>query len=217
MLPSHFCWLALPGQPGSLGDRIIAVLEKSPPRTKGRGMHHYVKNAVASQAVECSPPGQPWGLGHDALISVTFRAVLLKETLCIFWAALLPGTRSIYAPDSHGVNNYIGRDHRIQNFFKCSLAAATNFWRKELRREDFPPSPPFFFVPDFSGAQRRRERRGVSSHGQCFLAASRRIRVARAGPCSGRRRRRRAAPLGSRNSSQPSTDRISSAPMTANS
>jgi hypothetical protein len=151
MLPSHFCWLALPGQPGSLGDRIIAVLEKSPPRTKGRGMHHYVKNAVASQAVECSPPGQPWGLGHDALISVTFRAVLLKETLCIFWAALLPGTRSIYAPDSHGVNNYIGRDQRIQNLSKCSLAAATNFWRKELRREDFP-APLFSFVPDFSGA-----------------------------------------------------------------
>jgi len=96
MLPSHFYWLAAPGLPGSSGDRIIAALEKSPPRTKGRGMHHYVKNAVASQTVQYSPPGQPWGLGHDALISVTSRAVLLKETLCIFWAALLPCTKSIY-------------------------------------------------------------------------------------------------------------------------
>ena len=90
MLPSHFYWLAAPGLPGSSVDRIIAALEKSPPRTKGRGMHHYVKNAVASQTVQYSPPGQPWGLGHDALISVTSRAVLLKETLCIFLAALLP-------------------------------------------------------------------------------------------------------------------------------
>jgi len=60
--------------------------KEPPPCTSGRGMQHVnVKNAVASQAAQSSPLGQPFGVrGAMPQASATSRTVLLKETLCIF-------------------------------------------------------------------------------------------------------------------------------------
>jgi hypothetical protein len=97
LLPLRDRSLARPVIRPSLGDRIIVLLEKSPPRTTGRGIHHYVKGCGSVPCGHILCAGATLGSGARCLeASVTSRSGLLEEFPCIFWIALLPRTRSIY-------------------------------------------------------------------------------------------------------------------------
>ena len=113
LLPSRDDLMALPGKPGFLGDRVVAPLEESPSCTWGRGMRLYVKNAVASHAVNPSPPGQPWGLGRDALgFSHLTYCTAQRDSLHLLARSPSPYEINL-PPDSRGVNNCICRDQKI--------------------------------------------------------------------------------------------------------
>jgi hypothetical protein len=68
MLPSRDCSIASPVRPDSLGDRVVAPSEKSPPRTSGRGMHCYVKGCGSVPCGRILYAAATLGyLGHDTL------------------------------------------------------------------------------------------------------------------------------------------------------
>jgi hypothetical protein len=79
--------MAIPVRPGSLSDRVVALLRRIAILKSGQGMHLNVKNAVASLAVKSSPPGQPWGLGAMPLGSQSPHVQYCPKTLSASFGA----------------------------------------------------------------------------------------------------------------------------------